>query len=377
MSQRCDDAAVAAGRAGWLGVLAGAAGTAAVAVFATSLWSGLAGALALFTLAAVARKSLLGRVARAPAPEPVVAAPAPPLVDDVEQLCRRVLPLWSRHMESVRGQTEEAATSLGSSFAGILERMTAALETSRAASGSGGVAAAIQSGDARLRELVTSLETALHRQGGLARGHCQARLHHQRTQAVAADVAAIASQTNLLALNAAIERRERRGRPRLRRGRRRGAQALQHVRRPGQEDQCHRRRRQRRDARNPRERRQVRQARQRLLAGPRRPWSRCSAPSILRLAISRVEHEPRARERTGADADRAGHRRAAVPGPREPDSQPGGARHGAARRAHRRTRGNTRGRREPCPSTLPPGSPRWSRPIRPPSSAPPTAVMPR
>jgi len=155
MSQRCDDAAVAAGRAWWLGVLAGAAGTAAVAVFATSLWSGLAGPLALFTLAAVARKSLLGRVARAPAPEPVVAAPAPPLVDDVEQLCRRVLPLWSRHMESVRGQTEEAATSLGSSFAGILERMTAALETSRAASGSGGVAAAIQSGDARLRELVT------------------------------------------------------------------------------------------------------------------------------------------------------------------------------------------------------------------------------
>lgn len=190
----------------WLhGALLGVAGAAGLSLLAASLWSGIAWATGYLVFALIA-SGIIARLARRPssempALEPVLPAPA----DEPAKLCRGVLPVWSRHIEAARGQTEEAATALGACFAEILQRMTAAFEASRDASGAGGVVEALRSGEARLRELVGSLEAALHAKEALLADIANLAATTNELKQMAKDVASIASQTNLLALNAAIE----------------------------------------------------------------------------------------------------------------------------------------------------------------------------
>lgn len=131
-----------------------------------------------------------------------------------EELNARVVPLWSRHIETARAQTEDAGTTLAARFAGINDKLAAAEAASAQASGgiggergdgSGGLGGLVDAAEKDLAGIVVSLQAALHSKDRMLdqmRDLAQFTVDLKR---MAHDVGEIASQTNLLALNAAIE----------------------------------------------------------------------------------------------------------------------------------------------------------------------------
>lgn len=129
--------------------------------------------------------------------------------DGADSLGAQVPRLWSRHIETVRLQIEEAGTSLVERFGAINGKLSAANAAAALASsgmdGGGGMSERIRSADDRLGSMVKSLEDALRR-----RDRRLAQIQELATFAddlrhMAQEVGNIAAQTNLLALNAAIE----------------------------------------------------------------------------------------------------------------------------------------------------------------------------
>ncbi|GAB6042412.1 methyl-accepting chemotaxis protein [Endothiovibrio diazotrophicus] len=131
------------------------------------------------------------------------------------QVCDKALPIWSRHIETSRGQTEEGVTSLAIRFGAIEERLEATLSTAQQGSEETGMAAmlaAVATFNTSKEELRRELTTVI----GDMRSALSAKeqlIDHMRKLAgytgeltqMADDVAGIAGQTDLLALNAAIE----------------------------------------------------------------------------------------------------------------------------------------------------------------------------
>lgn len=131
-------------------------------------------------------------------------------LDGERQLGETLLPVWSGHIESTRGQVETAISALAERFAGIVQQLdqTARLSDMAAdsiANGEGGLVAVFAQGERDLGQVVKSLEEAM---GGKAEMLAKIQALEQyirELQDMAAAVARIAQQTNLLALNAAIE----------------------------------------------------------------------------------------------------------------------------------------------------------------------------
>ncbi len=125
------------------------------------------------------------------------------------KLLQMVLPVWLRHVSTVKDQTEQAVSELIDSFASMVEQFEQA--------GFGGVSRATQARqqdvtislltlcERELGPVVASLEKIISSKDQLLASVRDLASATQELRDMAADVGAIAAQTNLLALNAAIE----------------------------------------------------------------------------------------------------------------------------------------------------------------------------
>lgn len=126
-------------------------------------------------------------------------------------ICREVLPIWSRQVETARSQTEDAIVSLAGRFSGIADKLQAAVAASQSAAGDlsgggkGSVVAALSASNSDLTSVIHSLEAALQSRAAMIQEVRRMTAYTDELKRMAAQVGEIASQTNLLALNAAIE----------------------------------------------------------------------------------------------------------------------------------------------------------------------------
>ncbi|HEY9199948.1 MAG TPA: methyl-accepting chemotaxis protein [Gammaproteobacteria bacterium] len=125
----------------------------------------------------------------------------------LDELCLNALPIWNRHIETARGQTEAAVTALTQRFALLVQRLENAVQASRQAGGNdnSSVAATVSQSEIALRGVVDSLRTTQAGRTAMLDEVRSLTRYTEELKAMAAQVAAIAGQTNLLALNAAIE----------------------------------------------------------------------------------------------------------------------------------------------------------------------------
>jgi methyl-accepting chemotaxis protein len=112
------------------------------------------------------------------------------------------VPIWVRNIETARRQTEDAIVSLSDRFAGIVQRLGAAL-------GSGSQAAAADAdtkqSEQDLKHVVDALRAIAGSRDELVREIRGLAAYTDELSKMASEVESIAFQTNMLALNAAIE----------------------------------------------------------------------------------------------------------------------------------------------------------------------------
>lgn len=131
---------------------------------------------------------------------------------EAERLAGKVLPIWSRNIETARAQAEAAIEGLSRSFGNIIDRLERAVQSSDATAGTlthgGGNSGLVEILDASRRELNTIVEglqcMAAEKQKTMTELAGLASLAVD-LRGMVSDVTEIAEQTNLLALNAAIE----------------------------------------------------------------------------------------------------------------------------------------------------------------------------
>jgi methyl-accepting chemotaxis protein len=149
-------------------------------------------------------KALLQRWSAAPA-DPQ----APNAGSQLLNLCRAVLPVWGRHVETSRSQTEQGVGAVMQSFGELGPRLQrAVLESRRAAGemdGEGGAAATLRECEQALRPLGDTVTRIAQDKAQMLEGVQGLTLHARELSQMAEEVALIARQTNLLAINAAIE----------------------------------------------------------------------------------------------------------------------------------------------------------------------------
>lgn len=142
-------------------------------------------------------------------------------LEGLDALCTRVMPIWTRQLASVNGQTESAITHLTGSFSDISARLDAVLRNFGSYSGNShtsakkqgkrdaaapeGVVALIDQGRNDLEEMLSNLRSSMAAKKDLAHRIKEISELSHELKDMAGAVSAIASQTNLLALNAAIE----------------------------------------------------------------------------------------------------------------------------------------------------------------------------
>ncbi|MEI6413953.1 MAG: methyl-accepting chemotaxis protein [Pseudomonadota bacterium] len=128
----------------------------------------------------------------------------------VEALCGRVSPLWRQHVETGRGQLDQALSVLSAQFGELVlhfdqAEAAAASETGLKSGGEGLLASTLRVAREELLALKTELHQALKAKETML---SQMTTLEQTTKILkerAGEVAQIAAQTNLVALNAAIE----------------------------------------------------------------------------------------------------------------------------------------------------------------------------
>ncbi|MDX1587910.1 MAG: methyl-accepting chemotaxis protein [Oleiphilaceae bacterium] len=118
-----------------------------------------------------------------------------------------LVPIWTRHIETARTQTEKAITELAGRFSGLSSELgrSSQMAGDVAESLEGGMGTALGHADRGLHAVVASLQSALEERDGLLGQIDGLDSFVDELNTMAKDVATIAGQTNLLALNAAIE----------------------------------------------------------------------------------------------------------------------------------------------------------------------------
>ncbi|ATG75977.1 hypothetical protein AN401_15095 [Zobellella denitrificans] len=134
-------------------------------------------------------------------------APPSPEPADGPALAQAVLPILGRHIETARGQTEEAIAELTGQFSALVARLNELVGESGAsiARGEEDMKAVTRASEQALAEIVASLRGAQQRHRAMLDEVRVLTGYTEELQKMAAEVDAIAGQTNLLALNAAIE----------------------------------------------------------------------------------------------------------------------------------------------------------------------------
>jgi len=140
------------------------------------------------------------------------AAAAPREPTDIEQLARRILPIWSRNIETARSQAEQSIEGLAHSFSTIIQRLESAVRSSDATAGTLAESGSKESlvsvlGESRntLGDIVKALRGMAADKHGLMNELSGLISLASDLRSMVEDVTQIADQTNLLALNAAIE----------------------------------------------------------------------------------------------------------------------------------------------------------------------------
>lgn len=126
----------------------------------------------------------------------------------LEAVCLSTLPIWRRHIESARVQTEEAVDGLTRRFAGLVDRLEATVAASRNSNGmsdGGDIVTTFEHSESVLQEVLVSLRSTQQVRMTMLNEVRVLTNYTDELKQMATEVAAIAAQTNLLALNAAIE----------------------------------------------------------------------------------------------------------------------------------------------------------------------------
>jgi len=129
----------------------------------------------------------------------------------MEQSCDRALPIWSKQIETVRGQTQVSVVALCKLFSQIVRNLEAALANSKqtagglAARGDGGILAVITECQTELNKVMTILEATQRSRLDLMSEVSGLAKFAQDLQAMSEEVTNIALQSNVVALNATIE----------------------------------------------------------------------------------------------------------------------------------------------------------------------------
>lgn len=127
---------------------------------------------------------------------------------ELENLCLNILPIWNRHIETARSQTEQAISALTDRFAGLVQRLETTVRVSRESSGvgsGGGVMEVFEFSESVLQGILSSLRNTQEGRMAILDEVRVLTSYTEELKEMASEVAKIAGQTNLLALNAAIE----------------------------------------------------------------------------------------------------------------------------------------------------------------------------
>ncbi len=206
------------------GLIAGFAALAAASIFVSAGANAEALATALLVMAAgaVLAQLLMARVAAqaaaatacavATARAEVAATAETERARGLDDLCAQVFPVWGRHVETARGQTQEAIEQLTRSFSEIIGRLEASVKASETAAGNacgsnadGGIVALLAASKRELHAIVGSLQLVVEAKNKMLANVANLAGFSTELKAMVAEVVRIANQTNLLALNAAIE----------------------------------------------------------------------------------------------------------------------------------------------------------------------------
>lgn len=162
-------------------------------------WQGLLLALVLMGLQVLAVNSAQPQVVETQAP---VEDPELGFLHSLRQLLEELLPLWERHVQLAREQTEEAASDLARQFSAINQQLE---QTLAQGSEGDGVFGVIRSAQDELPKAISALDETRPQRDQFLVEINELSTFVSELQQMAEGVAKIASQTNLLALNAAIE----------------------------------------------------------------------------------------------------------------------------------------------------------------------------
>jgi methyl-accepting chemotaxis protein len=124
-----------------------------------------------------------------------------------EEFCLEALPIFSKQIENVREQTEQAIISLSTRFRGIVTSLDAAMASSSEVSGEGGreLSSAMDDGREQLLQVIAALTEIRGSRAALIAEIRSLGVYTQELREMAKRVEMIAFNTNMLALNAAIE----------------------------------------------------------------------------------------------------------------------------------------------------------------------------
>ena len=117
----------------------------------------------------------------------------------------RTLPVLSRQVETVRGQTEDAVSALTNQFSGLVEKLEQTVRSTDERIVIGNLSQVLTQSKSQLEELVATLGAAQKSRDLVIRAVKDLTGYTNEISSMASDVAAFAAKTNLLALNAAIE----------------------------------------------------------------------------------------------------------------------------------------------------------------------------
>jgi methyl-accepting chemotaxis protein len=130
------------------------------------------------------------------------------LATGLHEICRRMLPVWSRQVESARQQMEQAVCALSQRFAHLAVRLgDAAVASKAAAHGTGdrGLLCTLAEAERQLYNVMDHLSQSVRDQDRVISQIDRISGFASELRETANFVASVATQTRLLALNASIE----------------------------------------------------------------------------------------------------------------------------------------------------------------------------